>query len=54
MARKDWAKIPVLPDTRDDLRAEKIGGETYDDVVNRLLREYNSDNAASHTSDTGT
>lgn len=31
--------IPLEDDTRDRLRAEKVGGETYDDVIRRLLEE---------------
>lgn len=30
-------RLPISPDIRDQLRAEKIGGETYDDVILRLL-----------------
>lgn len=29
--------VKLNPATRDRLRAAKVGGETYDDVVNRLL-----------------
>jgi predicted CopG family antitoxin len=29
--------IPIDPDTRDRLRAEKVGNETYSDVIRRLL-----------------
>jgi hypothetical protein len=31
--------VTLASDTRDRLRAAKQGGETYDDVVNRLLEE---------------
>jgi len=31
--------IPIEGDTRDRLRAAKVGGETYSDVINRLLDE---------------
>jgi len=31
--------IPIDEDVRDDLRAEKVGGETYSDVITRLLEE---------------
>lgn len=33
------ADIKVEPNTRDRLRAAKVGGETYDDVINRLLEK---------------
>lgn len=29
--------IKVPPATRDRLRAAKVGGETYDETINRLL-----------------
>lgn len=31
--------IPIEADTRDKLRAEKIGGETYTEVIERLLED---------------
>jgi hypothetical protein len=34
-----YATIKVYPDTRDDLRAAKVGDETYDELLSRLLRE---------------
>lgn len=36
------AHLKVEPATRDRLRAEKVGGETYDDVLNRLLESSDS------------
>ena len=38
-AMVDRTTIPLDPPTRDDLRAAKVGGETYDDVIRRLLAE---------------
>lgn len=35
----DRTSVKVAPEIRDRLRAEKIGGETYDDVLDRLLNE---------------
>jgi len=29
--------IPIDSDTRDELRAEKVGNETYSDVIERLI-----------------
>jgi predicted CopG family antitoxin len=31
--------IPIDPDVRDNLRAEKVGNETYSDVITRLLED---------------
>lgn len=36
---RDIARPPIRSETRDRLRAAKIGAESYDDVVNRLLDE---------------
>ena len=33
--------IPIESDTRDRLRGEKVGNETYSDVINRLSDEVN-------------
>ena len=38
----DKTMIELHADTRDRLRAEKVGGETYDDVINRLLENVQS------------
>lgn len=32
-------RLPISPPVRDKLRAEKTGGDTYDDVILRLLDE---------------
>ena len=32
--------IPIDSDTRDRLRAEKVGNETYSDVIDRLIDEH--------------
>jgi predicted CopG family antitoxin len=29
--------IPIDSDVRDELRAEKVGNETYSDVIERLI-----------------
>jgi predicted CopG family antitoxin len=31
--------IPIDRDVRDNLRAEKVGNETYSDVITRLLED---------------
>jgi len=35
--------IPIDAEVRDHLRAEKVGGETYSDVIRRLLEGELSD-----------
>jgi predicted CopG family antitoxin len=39
LAMSDRTTIPLDAPTRDDLRAAKVGGESYDDVIRRLLAE---------------
>jgi len=41
----EYANVSVHPDTRDRLRAAKQGGESYDDVANRLLDEFEGNGA---------
>lgn len=31
--------IPIDSDVRDKLRAQKVGGETYSDVIERLIED---------------
>jgi len=35
--------IPIESDVRDDLRGEKVGDETYSDLIARLIEEANAD-----------
>lgn len=39
----DHTTIPIDPDVRDKLRGEKVGNETYSDVIERLIPESNTD-----------
>ncbi len=34
-----WSTIPIKPKTRDKLKTRGQIGDTYDDVINRLLKE---------------
>jgi predicted CopG family antitoxin len=36
-------RLPISPPVRDKLRAQKVGGETYDEVILRLI-EGNAEN----------
>jgi len=49
MPRKAIANIRVKPATRDRLRAAKIGGETYDETINRLLNVMDDSNYTDNT-----
>lgn len=35
--------IPIQSDTRDKLRGEKVGDETYSEVIERLLESENDE-----------
>jgi len=35
--------IPIKSDVRDQLRAEKVGGETYSETITRLINEANNE-----------
>jgi len=35
--------VPIASDTRDRLRAQKVGNETYSDVIERLIDEEDTD-----------
>jgi len=36
-SQKDTVSVPIDSDVRDRLRGEKVGSETYSDVITRLL-----------------
>jgi len=40
------ANIKVQPDTRDMVRSLKRGGDTYDDVLQKMADQYDPDAAA--------
>lgn len=37
--------LSVEPDLRDKIRAKKVGGETYSDVIRRLIKDADPDKA---------
>jgi predicted CopG family antitoxin len=39
-------QVPLTKETRDELRAEKKGGERYEDVIRRLLNKNRPDGGA--------
>lgn len=40
-------RLPIMSETRDRVRARKRGGETYDEVIQRLLESGSSENNGS-------
>lgn len=49
MTGEDWTSIGVRVDTRDRIRSMKRGGESYDELVNRIIDQYDPEKA--HSSD---
>jgi len=43
----DRTTVTVQPDVRDELRAMKVGGETYTDVIMRMMEHYDPEEAHS-------
>lgn len=41
-------RVPCTEATRDDLRAAKRGGETYDELFNKMLEQYDPEAATEH------
>lgn len=40
----DWTSIPVKPETFEAVKRMKRGGETFDELVNKMCERYNPDN----------
>lgn len=40
------ARIAVSPETRDKVRANKRGGETYDQLLQKMVEQYDPEEAA--------
>jgi hypothetical protein len=43
MSRTSDATIPVAPTTRDRIKNQKRGGETYDRLLRKMLAQYDPD-----------
>jgi hypothetical protein len=40
MAQHTKARLPVEFDTRDRVKAKKRGGESYDDLLRKMVEQY--------------
>jgi hypothetical protein len=38
--RRSRTRIPVYPETRDLVRAQKRGGESYDELLRAMVAQY--------------
>ena len=43
--RKSTTRIPVTPETRDRVREQKRGGEDYDTLLQKMLAQYDPQEA---------
>jgi hypothetical protein len=43
--RKTGARIAISKDRRDELRAAKRGGETYDQLLRKMVEQYDPEEA---------
>jgi len=43
--RKSTTRIPVTPETRDQVREQKRGGEDYDALLQKMLEQYDPQEA---------
>jgi len=41
--QSDWTTITVKPSLRDRLKAQKRGGESYSDLFERMLNDFEGD-----------
>lgn len=41
----DWANIKIRPDTRDQVRSLKRGGESYDELLQKMAQQYDPEQA---------
>jgi hypothetical protein len=41
--RSSGARIAISPETRDDIRNQKRGGETYDRLLQKMIEQYDPD-----------
>jgi len=49
MAQSQYANIPVYPETRDEVRSLKRGGQDYDSLIRQMCQQYNPDEVAEHS-----
>jgi hypothetical protein len=45
--QQEYVRVPVYPETRERLRDEKGGLDTYDQLLNRVLDQYEAADSAS-------
>lgn len=48
MAQSQYASIPVHPETRDEVRSLKRGGQDYESLIKQMILQYNPDEVAEH------
>jgi hypothetical protein len=51
MANAQETRIPCSQETRRLVKSQKRGGERYEELLQKMVRQYNPDEAAAHTGD---
>jgi hypothetical protein len=41
----EWANIKIRPKTRDRVKSQKRGGESYDELLQKMVEQYDPDEA---------
>lgn len=41
----DWANIKIRPETRDQVKSLKRGGESYDELLQKMAQQYDPEQA---------
>jgi hypothetical protein len=49
MANKKDARIPCSTETRELVKAQKRGGQSYDQLLQRMVEQYNPEGAATES-----
>lgn len=48
MAKASETRIPVSKETRRLVKSQKRGGQRYEDVLRRMVEQYDPDEATAH------
>ncbi len=48
MAQSQYVSIPVHPETRDEVRALKRGGQDYESLIRQMILQFDPDEVAEH------
>lgn len=46
MVRDGWVNLAIRPETRELVREQKRGGDSYDDVLRKMVKQYDPEAAS--------